>query len=134
MFESKSWTLLVGRIFLAAIFFTSGIRKVGNIARTVDNIASHHLPLPLVLAWAATALEVGGGAMLILGLRARCAGAAFFVYTGVLAVIFHSFWGLDGAQYAAQMTAFYDHLAIMGGMLYVAVFGAGPISLDRGRG
>lgn len=134
MFEIKSWILLVGRVFLAGIFFTSGIRKVGNIDRTVGDIASHHLPLPLVLAWAAAALEIGGGAMLILGLRARWAGAAFFVYTGVLAVVFHGFWSLDGAQYATQMTAFYYHLAIMGGMLYVAAFGAGPLGLDRGRG
>lgn len=134
MFEIKSWILLVGRVLLAAIFLTSGIHKVGGIERAVGNIESHHLPYPLILAWAAAALEIGGGAMLILGLRARWAGAAFFVYTAVLAVIFHGFWTMDGAQYAAQMTAFYLHLAIMGGLLYVAVFGGGPLGLDRGRG
>jgi uncharacterized membrane protein YphA (DoxX/SURF4 family) len=32
------------------------------------------------------------------------------------------------------MATFYEHLGIMGGMLYVAVVGAGPLSLDRGRG
>ncbi len=134
MFEIRSWVLLVGRVLLAAIFLTSGIRKLGGIERTVGNIESHHLPYALVLAWAAAALEVGGGAMLVLGLRARWAGAAFFVYTGVLAVIFHGFWSADSSHYAEQMTAFYLHLAIMGGMLYVAVFGAGPLSADRGRG
>jgi putative oxidoreductase len=134
MFEIKSWILLVGRLFLASAFFTAGIRKVGGIDRAVGNIADHHLPYPLVLAWAAAALEIGGGAMLILGLRARWAGAAFFVYTGVLAVVFHGFWSMSGTQYTTQMATFYEHLGIMGGMLYVAVVGAGPLSLDRGRG
>lgn len=134
MFEIKSWVMLVGRLLLAVVFLPSGLRKVGGIERTVANIADHHLPFPLILAWAAAALEVGGGAMLILGLRTRWAGAAFFVYTGVLAVIFHGFWNMGGAQYAEQMTRFYEHLGIMGGLLYVAVFGAGPLSLDRGRG
>ncbi|HTZ77507.1 MAG TPA: DoxX family protein [Stellaceae bacterium] len=134
MFEIKSWILLIARLGLASAFFNSGIRKVAGIERTVDNIAAHHLPYPLILAWAAAALELGGGAMLILGLRARWAAAAFFLYTGVLAVIFHAYWKLDGAQYTQQIAAFYEHLAIMGGMLYVTVFGPGPLSVDRGKG
>ena len=134
MLDIKSWLLLVSRILLASPFFTAGIRKASGIERTVDNIAAHHLPYPLVLAWAAAALELIGGLMLILGIRARCAGVAFFIYTGVLAGVFHAFWDMSGAQYTQQMAAFYEHLAIMGGMLYVALIGAGPLSLGRGKG
>ena len=45
-------------------------------------------------------------------------------------MVFHAYWTLTGAAAHAQHTAFFEHLAIMGGMLYVVAFGAGPYSID----
>jgi putative oxidoreductase len=134
MANLNSLVLLVGRILLAAMFVEAGFRKLtGGYAATAVNIAAHHLPLPKVLAAATIVFELGGGLMLVVGLFARCVGLALFFYTLVLAVVFHPFWSVPAAQHQAQMAIFMSHLSIMGGMLYVFAFGAGPASVDGRR-
>ena len=120
----------VARILLALIFVLSGISKLGAIAATSAHMASAGIPYANDLVWGAVALELGGGILLIVGLLTRLVGLAFFVYTLTLAVVFHAYWTLTGAAAHAQHTAFFEHLAIMGGMLYVVAFGAGPYSID----
>ncbi|MGB6536734.1 MAG: DoxX family protein, partial [Xanthobacteraceae bacterium] len=120
----------IGRILLALIFVLSGINKLGASAATVAHMADHGIPYANLLVWGAIALEVGGGIMLIIGLLTRLVAAAFFFYLLVLAVIFHAYWTLSGAAAHAQHTDFFQHVAIMGGMLFVLAFGAGPYSID----
>jgi putative oxidoreductase len=120
----------IGRILLALIFVLSGIGKLGATATTVAHMADHGIPYANVLVWGVIALELGGGIMLIVGLLTRLVGAAFFLYLLALAVIFHAYWTMTGAQAHAQHADFFQHLAIMGGMLFVIAFGAGPYSID----
>lgn len=120
----------IGRVLLALIFVLSGIGKLGAIAATSAHMASAGMPYANDLIWGAVALEVGGGILLIVGFLTRLVGLAFFFYTLTLAVIFHAYWTMTGAAAHAQHTAFFEHLAIMGGMLYVVAFGAGPYSID----
>jgi putative oxidoreductase len=120
----------IGRVLLALIFVLSGISKLGAIAATSAHMASAGIPYSNDLVWGAVALELGGGTLLIVGLLTRLVGLAFFFYTLTLAVIFHAYWTMTGAAAHAQYSVFFEHIAIMGGMLYVAAFGAGPYSLD----
>jgi putative oxidoreductase len=120
----------IARVLLALIFVLSGISKLGAIAATSAHMASAGIPYSNDLVWGAVALELGGGIMLIVGLLTRLVGLAFFFYTLVLAVLFHAYWTLSGAAAHSQYSIFYEHIAIMGGMLYVVAFGAGPHSID----
>jgi putative oxidoreductase len=122
--------LAVGRILLSSIFIISGFRKLGTVAATVAQMSSHGLPFANILVWGAIALELGGGLMLACGLATRWAALAFAVYTLVLALIFHAYWALPAAEARTQLNAFYEHLGMIGGMLYVAVFGGGGCSID----
>ena len=121
---------VIGRVLLALIFVLSGISKLGAIAATSAHMASAGIPYADDLVWGAVALELGGGILLIVGLLTRRVGLAFFFYTLVLAVLFHAYWTMSGAAAHSQHTAFFEHLSIMGGMLYVVAFGAGPYSID----
>lgn len=121
---------LIGRILIALIFVLSGISKLGAIAATSNHMASVGIPYANDLVWSAVALELGGGAMLIVGLLTRLVALALFFYTLVLAVLFHPYWAFTGAAAHTQHAYFYEHLAMMGGMLFVVAFGAGPYSLD----
>jgi putative oxidoreductase len=126
--------LLIGRILLAAIFVHGGYAKLfaGGVTAVAENLANHGFPQPMPLAYAASAGELIGGLMLVIGIFPRFAAIAFLIYTGALAIIFHNFWAFtDPAQHAQQSAIFYFHLAIMGGMLYVAVFGAGRHAVHR---
>jgi putative oxidoreductase len=119
-----------GRILLSMIFVVSGIGKLSAIATTSAHMASSGIPYSNDLVWGAVALELGGGILLIVGLLTRLVAFAFFFYTLALAVIFHGYWTMTGAAAHAQHTTFFEHLTIMGGMLYVVAFGAGPYSID----
>ena len=120
-----------GRILLSLIFVIDGFEKFGSPARTVGQMAGHGLPFAGVLVWAVIALEFGGGLLLLTGLFTRWIACAYAVYIVVLAFMFHPYWGgLPADQVRAQHTAFYEHLGLVGGMLYVMALGAGDWSLD----
>ncbi|MGH6673018.1 MAG: DoxX family protein [Xanthobacteraceae bacterium] len=120
----------VGRLLLALIFVLAGIAKLGTIAATSHEMATHGIPYANDLVWGVIALELGGGIMLILGLFTRLVAAAYFCYLVALAFMFHPYWTFIGAAEHTQHTMFFEHVAMMGGMLYVVAFGAGPYSVD----
>jgi putative oxidoreductase len=89
------------------------------------------LPAAQLLAVVAIIVELGGGALLILGWKARWAAGALFVFTLLAALFFHAFWAAAPDQAMMQQIQFLKNLAIMGGMLYVVVYGSGPVSLEK---
>jgi putative oxidoreductase len=124
---------LIGRILLAALFLPAGIAKITGFAGTVGYIASVGLPLASVGAVLAIAAEVGGGLALLLGWQTRWAALALAVFTVVAGVFFHAFWNLPAEQQMMQQIMFMKNIAIAGGLLFVAAFGPGAISLDAKR-
>ena len=122
---------LVGRILIALIFIFSGFGKITGFSGTVGYIASKGLPLPQLAAIAAIIIELGGGILLVMGLKARWAAAAMLLFTGLAALFFHNFWAVSPDQAQNQMIHFMKNISMMGGLLYVVVYGSGPISADR---
>jgi putative oxidoreductase len=120
----------VGRVLLALIFVLAGMSKLGSVDATAAQMASHGVPFAHILVWGAIALELGGGLMLMAGLFARFTALALGFYTLALALIFHAYWAMPAAEVRAQHGAFYEHIAMIGGMLYVVAAGAGAYSLD----
>jgi putative oxidoreductase len=120
----------VGRILIALIFVRAGINKLGSIDATAAGMAKAGIPLSNILVFGAIAIELGGGLLVTVGLFARCAALALFFYTLTLALIFHAYWAVPGAEARVQAAFFYGHLSMMGGMLVVVAFGAGAYSLD----
>jgi putative oxidoreductase len=119
---------LIGRILIAFIFIFSGLGKVTGFDGTVGYIASKGLPLPQLAAIAAIIVELGGGILLVAGWKARWAAAAMLVFTAMAALLFHNFWAASPDQAQDQMIHFMKNISIMGGLLYVVVFGSGPVS------
>lgn len=122
---------LAGRILIALIFVFAGFGKITGFEGTVGYIASKGLPLPQLAAIGAIIIELGGGIMLVLGLKTRWAAAAILIFTGLAALFFHNFWAVSPDQAQNQMIHFMKNIAIMGGLLFVMVHGGGAFSLDR---
>jgi putative oxidoreductase len=118
----------VGRVLLALIFILSGIGKIGAPEATQGYIASVGMPVPMLAYLAAIVAEVGGGVLLLLGYRARLVSLLLAAFTVVVGLLFHSNLGDQN-----QMIHFLKNLAIAGGLLQVAAFGAGTLSLDARR-
>ncbi|HWI78174.1 MAG TPA: DoxX family protein, partial [Ramlibacter sp.] len=90
--------------------------------------------LPEVCAAIAIAVELGLGLLLLVGWQARWVALGMAIFVLVITPIFHHYWSVPAAQLAAQKLNFNKNLAILGGLLAFAAFGAGRFSVDgRGR-
>lgn len=124
---------LVGRILLALMFVMAGFSKIAGFAGTVGYIASKGLPAPSLLAALTIVAEVGGGLAIVFGFCTRWAALALAGFTLLASFIFHNFWTLPADQQMMQQLLFMKNISVAGGMLVLAAFGAGAISLDARR-
>jgi putative oxidoreductase len=124
---------LVGRLLIAFIFLFAGFGKVTGFEGTVGYIASKGVPLPQLAAIGAIIVELGGSILLIAGWNARLAATALLVFAGLAALIFHNFWAVTPDQAQNQMIHFMKNISMMGGLLFVVVYGSGPISISKER-
>lgn len=119
---------LTGRVLLSAIFVLSGISKVSTPAGMIGYIESVGLPFPTLALAIAILVEVVGGIALILGYRTRLVAAGLALFSIATALAFH-----NELADQSQFIHFFKNIAMAGGLLQVAAFGAGRFSLDARR-
>jgi putative oxidoreductase len=124
---------LIGRVLLALLFVPAGFSKITGFAGTTGYIASKGVPLPELAAAAAIGVEVGLGLLLLVGWQTRWAALGIALFTLVISFIFHNFWAVPAEQVMQQQQSFFKNLAVVGGLLTVAAWGAGAWSLDGNR-
>ena len=122
---------LLGRIMIAALFIPSGINKIMGFQGTVRYIASVGLPLPQAGAALTIVAEVGIALLLLVGYKTRWSALLLALFTVAAAVLFHNYWNVPVEKMGAQQVNFYKNIAIAGGLLAFAAFGAGRFSIDR---
>jgi putative oxidoreductase len=121
---------LAGRIFLALLFIPAGLSKIGGFDGTVGYIASKGLPLPTLGAVIAIVIEVAVALAFLLGYKSRIAALILAAFTLVATVVFHNFWAMPADAVMVQQLMFFKNIAVIGGLLSVAAWGAGTFSLD----
>jgi len=124
---------LIGRILIAYMFVPSGYGKLMGFAGTAGYIASKGVPLPEVCAAIAVFAELGLGLVLLFGWKTRWVALGLAIFVAVITPIFHNYWAAPEAQLMMQKLNFTKNLAILGGMLAFAAFGAGRLSIDGRR-
>ena len=126
MFDTK-YLPFVGRLFIGLPFMASGLSKIANYAGTAWLIKSSTLPLPPPVAYAgAIAVEVGCGLLIIVGYQTRVAAGIFCLFCLATAAFFHTNFADPN-----QIFHFIKNLVMTGGLLQVAAYGAGAISIDN---
>ena len=124
---------LIGRALLALLFIPAGFSKIGGFAGTAGYIASKGVPFPELAAAAAIGVELGLGLLLLIGWQTRWAALGIAFFTVVITFIFHNFWAVPAEQVMAQQQSFFKNIAVVGGLLTVAAWGAGAWSVDGNR-
>jgi putative oxidoreductase len=117
---------LIGRILLAVPFILSGVGKLAAPAATQGYIAAMGMPAPVVAYVGALVVEIGFGALLLVGYRTRIAALVLAGFSIAAALIFHHSFGDQN-----QFIHFMKNVMLAGGLLQVAAFGAGVFSLDN---
>lgn len=115
------------RLYVANVFFSSGLLKIGNWDGTLYLFREqYHVPLlpPVAAAWLGAFGELFFPPLLALGLATRFA-ALSLSFVNVVAVI--SFWHVLAENEAAQMSHFYWGLLL----LVILCHGPGKLSLDH---
>jgi putative oxidoreductase len=79
-------------------------------------------------------VEIVGGLALIAGFGTRIAALVLAAFTLVASFFFHAYWAVPADQQMVQNLLFNKNIAIVGGLLILAAFGAGAWSLDARRG
>jgi putative oxidoreductase len=116
----------VGRLLIGLPFAMSGFGKLAAYGHTTAMIAAVGLPVPPLAYAVAVAIELGGGLLLVAGYQARYVAIVLALFAIATAVSFHSNFADQN-----QMIHFLKNVMMAGGLLQIAAFGAGAISLDN---
>ncbi len=117
---------LIARILLCLVFLKAGIGKIMDPAGTMQYMSAHGMPLVGLFLVGAIVFEIFGSLSVLLGFKARIGAALLALFLVPTTLIFHT----DFAN-QMQMAMFLKNLAIIGGLLMIAYFGPGPLSLDQ---
>ena len=119
-------TQLIARLMLAHIFLIAGLQKIGGYEGTQGYMESAGLPgmlLPLVIL-----VEVGGSLAIMIGWQTKLAAIALAIFTLASAALFHTNFSDQ-----MQVIMFMKNIAIAGGLMLLAVYGAGGYSVNNRR-
>ena len=124
---------LVCRILIALLFIPAGFGKISGFAGTVGYATSVGMPMPTVAVAVGLLIELLGGLALLFGFGTRIAALALAVFTLAASFFFHAYWALPADQQMMQQLLFFKNVAVTGGLLAFAAFGAGAWSVDGAR-
>jgi putative oxidoreductase len=113
-----------GRLLIGLPFAMSGLSKLAAIGPTTEMIRAAGLPLPPLALAVPVLIELGGGLLLVAGLRTRVVAAVLVLFALATAVSFHRNFADQN-----QMIHFLKNVMMAGGLLQIVAFGAGALSV-----
>ena len=130
----KDLTLLVGRIFLVAIFPISAYYKIIGWPEITKRVATAGLPYPEYLGMVGTAAEMLLPILVILGLFTRWAAFGLILYVLAATYIGHPvIWRMPPDGFVRELLAQMKNLAMIGGLLLLIGAGPGHFALQPPR-
>ena len=131
--RSGDWALLMGRLFVAALFLPSGFNKLMSFSAFAASLGAKGVPYPAAVAGIMVAAEVLGPLALIVGLWPRATALVLIGLTAVSIWTTHRNLGLGVVLRPRQYAEVYESLAIIGGLLFYIASGPGGWSRTRLR-
>jgi putative oxidoreductase len=121
---------LIVRVIVGVIMAAHGWQKLaGGPANFAGFLTQLGVPLPTVMAWVVTLVELVGGVLLIVGLLSRLAALLLTIDLVVAIVLVKVNVGLIAAP--QQGAGAELDLALIAGFLVILFAGPGRLSLDR---
>ena len=131
----------ISRVVVPILFIVSGIGKFLNISGIsnspgVTNFmnAFGEITTRTTLGYIIATIEVIAGISVLIGFKTRWGAIALILFTACTIFFVHNFWTMEGAARAANQVQALKNLAIMGGLLMLAIMGSGRYSVDNVMG
>jgi putative oxidoreductase len=131
--SSTSIVPLFGRILISPVFILAGVTKVMAFSMMLGYVTSAHLPFPRFSLACAAAIELLGGLSILLGFHTKFAAWILFLFLIPTTILFHLMPAMQNMDRMGNVTNVEKNVAIMGGLLLLAAFGAGAYSIDSAR-
>ncbi len=120
---------ILARVAIAAPFLIGGIAKLLDFPGATNEVARLGLGPAGPFAAAVIVTQLGGS-LLFLTRRYCWFGAGILAGFAILATLLaHPFWTFDGPDRGRQTATFFEHLAIVGGLIMAALFVHGRSAL-----
>ena len=117
---------LFARMVVGWVFLWTGWGKLNNLPQMIDNFTEWGIPFPHILTPFVSAVEFGGGLLLLLGLFTRLA-ATPLVIVMIVAIIAAKLGQIDSLETLLG----FEETAYMALFGWLAGAGPGPVSLDH---
>ncbi len=138
----KNFIFFIARFCISAIFLIAAFAHIADfdgmesaLTNALYSISEHSagkvwiqtsveqlMPLVPVLTIVALALLVIGGASVLLGIKYRLGATLLIVFLLPVTLIMHHFYFLEGPDKELQATMFWKNIAILGGLLVLAIY------------
>ena len=115
-------TDVLARIALTLPYWWSGIDKLIHPAAALAEFQATGLPASWTVYGLLLLVQLGGSLTIIANRYAWLGAGALAVFTAIATYVAHAFWKLDGAQRFAEMNSFLEHIALMAGFAFAALF------------
>jgi putative oxidoreductase len=129
--RSQDGALLLGRLFVAALFVPSGFSKLMTFSSFAASLAAKGLPYPSVIAGLLVAAELLGPLAMIIGLWPRATALLLIGLTAWTIWTMQGPFGMGLILRPRQNPEFFQSLALVGGLLFY--FASGPGGWSRTR-
>ena len=112
----------VALLGLCAAYLQGGLTKLADFDAAVAETRSFGVPFATAAAAATIATELGGSALVLTGIQ-RWIGALWLAgFTLIATFLANAFWNVQPPQRFMVENAFFEHLGLVGGFLFVAWF------------
>ena len=113
--------ITVGRVLLGLYFLLPGISKIPTYGDTIEYMLLHYIPLASILLPITIVLQVGLGAILIIGYRIKESAIVLAALTIFINIGMHDFWNeYPNTDSGHETQNFVKNLAIFAGLLVLS--------------
>jgi putative oxidoreductase len=129
---SLNWIIPISRFLFSQIFIISGFNHFTS--GSIGYADSMGVPMADMLVPISGLIAILGGGSILLGLHARFGGVLILLFLVPVTLMMHKFWSYTNpAEAQMQMIQFLKNMALIGGAMLFAFYGAGPVSMDSRR-
>jgi putative oxidoreductase len=123
----------LGRVLFSLIFIAGAPRHFTH--EGIQHAAALGVPAAEVLVPLSGLMAIAGGVSVALGYKTRWGAWILVAFLVPVTWWMHGFWrSSDPAEIHVQLAMFAKNLSMLGAVLLISQFGAGPVSLDEQNG